>query len=122
MYITYSFAYVFQTSVIINIHKHLIRSIFILILLMKKIEKTVRENFYHWREKVVRLNVKINIQYITFKINESRYVALFAVSGSIKKLFSIDYVNAYLFSIFFSIDFSQWKSVGLPRIAYIVIH
>ena len=31
------------------------------------------------------------------KINESRYIALFVVSGSIKKLFSIDYVNIYLF-------------------------
>ena len=35
------------------------------------------------------------------KINESRYIALFVVSGSIKKLFSIDYVNIYIFSIFF---------------------
>ena len=38
---------------------------------------------------------------ICFKINESPYIALFVVSGSIKKLFSIDYVNIYLFSIFF---------------------
>ena len=36
-----------------------------------------------------------------FKINESRFIALFVVSGSIKKLFSIDYVNIYIFSIFF---------------------
>ena len=31
---------------------------------------------------------------------------LHVVSGSIKKLFSIDYANIYLFWIFFSIDFS----------------
>ena len=56
-----------------------------------------------------------------FKINESRYIALFVVSGSIKTLLSIDYVNIYLFSIDFSIDFSWWKSVEVPRIRYIVI-
>ena len=39
------------------------------------------------------------------KDNESRYNTLFMVSGSIKKLFSVDYVNIYLFSIFLSIDF-----------------
>ena len=58
----------------------------------------------------------------TVKINESLYIALFVVSQSIKKLFSIDYVKIYLFSIFSSIDFAMWKSVGLPHIAYIVIH
>ena len=82
------------------------------------------------------------------KVNESRYIALFVVSGSIKKLVLIDFVNTYLFSIFFSIvfvniylfsiffqdflpynfsiffskEFARWKSVGLPHIAYIVIH
>ena len=65
------------------------------------------------------------------KINESRYIGLFMVSGSIKKLFSIIniyfyqsivFANDYLFSIFFLIDFAQWKSLGLPHIAYIVIH
>ena len=43
------------------------------------------------------------------KVNESRYIALFVVSGSIKKLFSVDCVNIYfsqsivnyLFLIFF---------------------
>ena len=52
-----------------------------------------------------------NINFIqrisSFKINESRYITLFAVSGSIKRLFSIDYVNIYLFSILFSLDFSR---------------
>ena len=42
---------------------------------------------------------KITLCYL-LKINESRYIALFVVSGSIKKLFSIDYVTIYLFSIF----------------------
>ena len=62
------------------------------------------------------------------KVNKSLYIALFAVSGSIKRLFSIDCVNIYfsqltflaniyVFSIFFSIDFPQWKSVELPLIA-----
>ena len=41
----------------------------------------------------------------------------------LSKSFSpIDYVNIYLSSIFFAIDFARWKSVGLPCIAYIVIH
>ena len=55
------------------------------------------------------------------KINESRYVELFVVRGSIKKLFLIDYVNIYLFCNIFSIDFARWKSVGLPYVAYIMI-
>ena len=53
------------------------------------------------------------------------------VSGSIKKLFSLDYVNIYftqsvvfvniyLFLIFFSTDFTRWERVELPHIAYIV--
>ena len=48
--------------------------------------------------------------------------ALIIFSRSIEKLFSVDCVNIYLFSIFFSIDFAREKSVGLPQIAYIVIH
>ena len=68
---------------------------------------------------------------IGFKFNKSKYTVLFVVSGSIKKLFSIDCVdiyfsqsivfpNIYFFSIFFSIDFARWKSVGLPHTACIV--
>ena len=64
------------------------------------------------------------------KVNESQCIALFAVSGSIKKLFqscqyfyfsrSIIFANIHLFSIFFiSIDFARWKSVALPHIAYV---
>ena len=80
---------------------------------------------------------------VEFKVNESRYIALFVFSESIKKLLSIDCVNTYLFSMVFSIDFALWKnffsiacvkiflfsiffsidfargkSVGFPRIAY----
>ena len=55
------------------------------------------------------------------KVNESWYIALFVVSRSIKKLFSIDYDDIYLFSIYFPIDFAWWKSVELTHIAYIVI-
>ena len=36
-----------------------------------------------------------------FKVNESRYIKLFMFSETIKKLFSIDWFNIYLFSIFF---------------------
>ena len=32
-----------------------------------------------------------------------------------------DYISNYLFSIFFSIDFPQWKSMVLPHFAYFVI-
>ena len=52
------------------------------------------------------------------KINEPRYIALHGVSGSIKKFFSIDYVNIYLFLIFLD----GGKMQGYPHIAYIVIH
>ena len=53
------------------------------------------------------------------KGNESRYDALFVVRGSIKKPFSFDCVNIYLFSIFFAIDFGWYKSVGLIHVAYV---
>ena len=45
---------------------------------------------------------------LSLKINESRYIVLFVISGSVKKLFPIDYVNIYMFLIFFV---SRWKSV-----------
>ena len=46
-------------------------------------------------------NIKFHSKISSFKINQSRYIALSVVSRSIKKLFSIDYVNIYFFSIFF---------------------
>ena len=54
------------------------------------------------------------------KVNESRYIALFVISLSVKKLFSIDCDNIYVFSIFTSINFARWKSVGLLHTTYIV--
>ena len=69
-----------------------------------------------------RNNFTVSPLVVLMEHNRSRYIALFVVSGSIKKIFLIDYVNIYLFSIFFSIDFARWKSKGLPDIAYIVIH
>ena len=68
--------------------------------------------------------------HILIKVNESRYIALFVVSGYIKKIFLMDCVNIYLFSLFFKIvfaniyvfsiffskEFARWKSVGLPTL------
>ena len=61
---------------------------------------------------------------VFLKVNESQYVALSVVSGSIKKLFSIDCVNIYFSQsiIFFQSFYNTFKSVGLPHITYIVIH
>ena len=41
------------------------------------------------------------------KVNESRYIALFVVSGFIKKSCLIDFANIYLFSISFSEVFAN---------------
>ena len=57
-----------------------------------------------------------------FKINESRYIALFVVIWSINELSSIDYVDIYLFLKVYSIDFFWLKSMGLPHITYIMMH
>ena len=70
-----------------------------------------------WANFIKTVSVKfVSCRNVCFKINESRYIVLFVVSGSIKKLISIDYVNIYLFSIFFSIKFAWWKSLALPNI------
>ena len=48
---------------------------------------------------------------------------IIVVSRSIKKPFLTDYVNIYFFqSIVNYLFFNRFKSVGLPHIAYIVIH
>ena len=51
------------------------------------------------------------------KINESQYIALFVVSGSIKKTFSVDCVNIYFsqsaVSYLFLIDLKVW---GYPTL------
>ena len=57
-----------------------------------------------------------------FKINESRYIALFVVIWSINELSSIDYIDIYLFLKVYSIDFFWLKSMGLLHITYIVMH
>ena len=45
---------------------------------------------------------KCSLQYcITLEVNEARCIVLFVVSVSIKKLFTIDFVNICLLSIFF---------------------
>ena len=59
--------------------------------------------------KQLRYQVKIkeSLYIALFVVSISiLYIALFVVSISINKLFSIDYENIYLFSIFFSIDFA----------------
>ena len=54
------------------------------------------------------------------KINESHDIALLVVSGFIKKLFSIDYINIYLLPIFFQYTFCLVKKCGDSHIVYIV--
>ena len=70
-----------------------------------KIELTARSTV---RQNANILNIDIKIMTMgrqgatvitNAKVNESRYFVLFLVSGPIKKLFSIDYINIYLFSI-----------------------
>ena len=55
----------------------------------------------NWYKLLTVLNI--------FKVNESRCIILFVVSGSFKKHCLIDYVNNPLFSIFFSIGFEVNK-------------
>ena len=59
---------------------------------------------------------------LDFKVTESRDKALFMVNGSIKKILLIDFVNVYIYLIFFSVDFAPWKSVELPHITCNMIH
>ena len=62
---------------------------------------------------------------VLLKINELQYVVLFVVSGSIEKLFSIDFVNIYFSQTIVNyIFFNKFKSLALPHVAtaYIVIH
>ena len=81
----------------------------------KKNDETGQQYLAMHRERAV-----INLFSLAFKVNKSRYIALIVFSGSINKRFSICCVNIYIFSIFFSIDFVRWKSLGLPHIVYIV--
>ena len=56
--------------------------------------------------------------FFIFQIKVSWHIALSVVSRSIIKLFSCDYVNINLFSMFFSIDFAQQKSGVTPHCLY----
>ena len=62
------------------------------------------------------------LPFVQFKVNESWYIVLFVFRGATRKLFSIDYVNIYFYSIFPSIDLALWRGVELPHMAYIVNH
>ena len=76
----------------------------------------ISERFFLKFWGILRANrIKVNLQRSN---SESRHISLFVVSGFIRKLFLIDYVNIYfsqsivfanicLFSIFFSIDFAR---------------
>ena len=57
------------------------------------------------------LEGKVFLEKLNVTVNESWYIVLFVISGSIKKLFSIDFINIYLFSRFFSINLARWKHV-----------
>ena len=57
------------------------------------------------------LEGKVFLEKSNVTVNESWYIVLFVISGSIKKLFSIDFINIYLFSRFFSINLARWKRV-----------
>ena len=50
-----------------------------------------------------------------FKVNERRYFALLMFSGSIKRLFSIDCVNAYFFSINSFCQYLSFLNVFITR-------
>ena len=89
----------------------------ILSISFKRIPK-INEKFDFYFMELVSKDTLLNI----FKDNESPNISLFVVSGSIGKLFAIGYVSIYIFSIHCSTDFPRRKNVGLPQIAYIVIH
>lgn len=57
----------------------------------------------------------------TIKVNESWYIELFGVSGSIEKVFSTNCVNNDLFSTFFSIHIARRIGMDLPHIAHIML-
>ena len=69
-------------------------------------------NYYaDWNKTVLIISLDAPNSLHVIKVNESRYIALFVVSGSIEKLLPIYNVNIYLCPIFF-----------LPHTAYTVIH
>ena len=80
-------------------------------LLFLSIHPTINGNrdptFNSKSKKAYNLNMK-----------ESRYIALFVVSGSIKKLFLINHVNIYLFSMLFAIILPVEKCGVTPHSLY----
>ena len=72
--------------------------------------------FYCYYEKVRRTMRTAVVSYL-LKITESQYIALFVVSGSIKKLFSIDWIKIYfsqsIVTYLFSVDLKVWDPTSL---------
>ena len=62
--------------------------------------------------KIFGLSSPLQPKTLVLKINESRYLALFVVSGSVKKLFSIDCANIYLLYYFFQNNLHSGKKQG----------
>ena len=67
----------------------------------------------------INLLVEFNREKYNLKNNESQCISLFVVSESIKKLFSNDYANIYIFSIFFFNRFFTMGKCGVsPHCSY----
>ena len=71
-----------------------------------------------WKIGVFQQTV-VSVYYI---IKVIRYIASFLLSGSMRKFFSIDCVNIYLFLKFYAIDLAGGKVWVFPHFAYIMIH
>ena len=103
----------------------------------ERVAKMLSFNF-SWRRSLSYINQSIDllcklmdwflydngIRHERVKVNELRYYGstLFVANGTIKKLFWIDWVNIYIFQIFFSIYFARRKIVRLFHITYVAIH
>ena len=74
------------------------------------------------KPKKILIGVPVIDNFVWIIKGKFRYIALSVFSGSIKKLFSIDCVNIYLFSILFFNKFFLLEKLVLSHIADIVIH
>ena len=72
-----------------------------------------KEDLWFFNENRLHNSEKVNASSNKFKMNESRYIPSFVASKSIEKLFSIDDVNIYIFSIFFFIRFLLVEKGGV---------
>ena len=84
----------------------------------------VQQMFYCMRtfrlQKCI-LNTSTFVLFILqIKISELQYIALFVVSGSIKKQFCNLLCQYLPFITIFSINFARSKNIGLPHVAHIV--